>query len=616
MYDIKIRNGIIVNGTGAPRFKGDLGIRGGRIVAIGDAPDDAVREIDATGKIVCPGFIDVHTHYDAQFFWDRMLSPSPWYGVTTVVMGNCGFALAPTKADDRQGLLECLQHVEGIPFKSSWPAMGNGNWGYETFPEYLDLVERRGSALNMVAQVGHTALRIWVMGAEAASSRVATDEEIAAMCRIAVEGLNAGAGGLSTSSTPAHFGGGGIPVPSRFADEREHLALAGAIMQAKHGVWQGNMGTVINPEFVMRVLDETGVPVTEISPGVFTTNAFDDWKILEELRDLGYQIYGQMGIVPNVLFTGLHEPFMFALDQPGGVFMIPPLTDLFAEFIDMHSNEERLAAYRHPDFLPRFVEETNVESWNATYWPAISIAVSPTQPEWEGRRIVDIAAETGRKPAEILYEISVESDLAARIMIMSEARDMMYLMQQDFVRIGLHDAGAHLAQIAESRWPLSLLGSYVRERGLPLERAVQMATIHCAEAFGILERGLLMAGWHADVVVFDPDSIIDGPIREHPDLPGGATRLMADPFGIDYVIVNGTVIREHGKDSLDPAGPLPGQLIREFAPHSNRRCKPIPAELHARARAQHEKKIQANADRSDGAPPAPDPAQPGRTVVW
>jgi N-acyl-D-amino-acid deacylase len=614
VYDVKFRNGLIVDGAGSPGYVGDVGVRAGRVVAVKDAPDEARREIDCTGLVICPGFIDVHTHYDVQLFWDRMLSPSPWHGVTTVVMGNCGFALAPAKAEDRHFLLETLQHVEGIPFSASWPATGNGEWGFETFPEWLDLIERKGVAVNVASLIGHTAVRTWVMGPDdARSTRTPTDAELTEMCRIVREALEAGAAGFSTTSTPAHFGAGGAPVPSRWAQEGEHLALARTIAEVGRGRWQGTFGTVLTPEFLLDVLDKTGVAMCEITPGGFTRP-----DIYDALADQGYETYGQMGIVPNVIYTGLHEPFMFALDQPGGVYMIETAGELFNPIMDLPTVEERLAAYKDPSFLPKFIETTDIPSWNEVYWPDIKVAIAPTRLEWEGRRIVDIAEEVGRKPAEILWEISVDSNLAARINIRGGGRDMLQMLSvQDRVLPGLHDAGAHLAQIAESRWPTNLLGSYVRERGLPLERAIRLATSASARAYGIVDRGILSPGWWADVLVFNPETVIDGPIREAADLPGGATRLISEPTGVEYVMVNGTIIREQGKDAVDAEGDLPGRILREFAPHNGKKGS-IPQWVFDAVHEMTEARIKAQAERAaaTGSELPTDPAQPGRVVSF
>ena len=596
MLDLKIRNGRIINGTGAPSFVGDVGVRGGRVVAVGRVDDDAHREIDASDRVVCPGFIDTHTHYDAQLNWDRLLSPSPWYGVTTAVMGNCGFALAPCKEGDRRFLLQTLQHVEGIDFRSSWPALGNGDWSYETFPEYLDFVDRHNCSINLVAQIGHTALRTWVLGADGATSRTATDDEIARMAAMVTEALDAGAVGLSTTATPGHNGIDGVPVPSRWADEREFLALGHAIMRARHGRLQGTQGTVLNGRFLLELLDQTAVPLCEITPT-------SSHEVRTALWDLGYQIFPQLQVIPGSFHTGLHDPVYFALNMSAGIYRVPPLHELFGPVIAGRTRDEMLEYYRAPDFLQRFIAATDVDSWNDRYWPVIEIARSPRHPEWEGRSAAEVADATGMTAAEVVYDVCVASDLEGRFRICFPPFDSLpgleTLRTYDDVGLGLHDAGAHLSQISTASWPGRLLGTFVREGGLPLERAVQHATSLSAAQFGIVDRGLLVSGRAADLVVFDPDTIGEGPVREVDDLPEGASRLISEPIGIDHVIVNGTVIREHNRDVVEPDGPLPGRLLRDFQPTPRRRTAlPVPAWIRDRIEAE----IAARGDR--GATPA------------
>jgi N-acyl-D-aspartate/D-glutamate deacylase len=614
MLDLNIRNGTVVNGTGAPAFVGDVGVRAGRIVAVGAVDDDAAREIDATGLVVCPGFIDTHTHYDAQLNWDPLLSPSSWFGVTTVVMGNCGFALAPCRAEDRRFLLQTLQHVEGIEFRSSWPALRNGDWGYETFPEYLDFLDAHACSVNLVAQIGHTALRTWVMGPDAATSRVATDDELARMGDLVTEALDHGAVGLSTSGTPGHCGIGGLPVPSRWADEREFLALAHAVMRARHGRLQGVLGNVFNNPFLLRLMEETGIPVCEITP------TRQD-HVRTALGDLGYEIWGQLQVIPGSMYTGLHDPFYFAINMPGGGgFNVPQLYDLFGPVISMKTHDELLEYYRADDFRDRFVADTDVDSWNRSYWPAIEVARAPGHPEWEDRRIVEVAQAAGLKPAEVVYEVCVASDLAGRIRICfgnhaDKLPGLETLRRFDDFGLGLHDAGAHLAQISTACWPGRLLGPFVREGGLPLERAVQHATSLSAAQFGILDRGLLLNGQAADIVVFDPVTIRDGPAEEVDDLPEGATRLVSEPIGIEYVVVNGTVTREHNKDAVDRDGPLPGKVLREFRPNPRHpEPRPVPQWIRDEVDAEWEARVARVMQITGGNPP-PDPAQPGRFLV-
>lgn len=246
-YDLKITGGTIIDGTGKPRFAGDVGISGGKVVALGPAPGDAVETIDATGRVVCPGFVDIHTHYDAQILWDRMLSISPWHGVTTVVMGNCGFGVAPTRVDHRDLIVRTLEKVEGMSVAALEAGMGR-EWGFETFPQYLDAIEKRGSAINVGAMIGHTPLRLYVMGEEA-TERPATEAEIADMRAIVGEALAAGAVGFATSHALTHIGYGGKPVPSRAAEFAEIRALAGALGEAGRGVMQATIG----PDDVRRI---------------------------------------------------------------------------------------------------------------------------------------------------------------------------------------------------------------------------------------------------------------------------------------------------------------------------------------------------------------------------
>ena len=232
-YDLRIAGGTIVDGTGAPGYQGDVGIADGKIVALGDAPDTAARTIDATDRIVAPGFVDIHTHYDAQIIWDRMLTISPWHGVTTVVMGNCGFGVAPTRPDHRDMIIETFERVEGMNKAALWAGLGD-DWPFETFPEYLDAIEQRGTALNVAAMIGHTPVRLYVMGEES-TERSATPEEVAEMQAIVGEAIEAGGIGFSTSQSPVHVGYQGRPVPSRLADFDEIRALCQPLGEAGEG---------------------------------------------------------------------------------------------------------------------------------------------------------------------------------------------------------------------------------------------------------------------------------------------------------------------------------------------------------------------------------------------
>ena len=279
-------------------------------------------------------------------------------------------------------------------------------------------------------------------------------------------------------------------------------------------------------------------------------------------------------MLPNTFEVGLAEPFMFAIDQPAAA-MKPavPLNELFVPIMDMDTEAERLAAYQDPDFRRRFIEMTDEPGWNEVYWPRLLINYAPTRPELEGRGLLEVANELGRNPADLMLDLCLETDLEARFGAVSGSSERLPDKQMAFyesgnVTLGLGDAGAHQSQLFDGRYPARLLGTWVRERGLSMARAVQMLTKDEADLFGILDRGELQVGFAADVVVFDPATIQDGPLQRVNDLPTGARRLVSEPTGIEYVVVNGTVIREHGKDAVDIDGELPGFLLRKFRTHA------------------------------------------------
>src|SRR5262245_46520799 len=259
-YDLKIAAGRIIDGSGSPALTGDIAIKDGRIAAVGAAPGDARQTIDAAGRVVCPGFVDIHTHYDAQVLWDRMLSISPWHGVTTVVIGNCGFGVAPTRPQHRELILRTLEKVEGMSFSSLSAGLGS-DWPFETFPQYLDAVERRGMAINVAAFVGHTPVRLYVMGEEA-TERPATSDEIARMRAIVREAVASGAAGFATSKAPTHVGYAGKPVPSRVAEADEIRALAEALGEVGHGVMQATAGPGLFFDQFAELTQASGRPLT------------------------------------------------------------------------------------------------------------------------------------------------------------------------------------------------------------------------------------------------------------------------------------------------------------------------------------------------------------------
>jgi len=562
MYDLKVVNGTVVDGTGAPRLVGDVGVRDGKIVDVGDAPDDARQLVDATGRVVTPGFIDVHTHYDAQVVWDPMLSFSPNHGVTSVVMGNCGIGFAPCRERDREFMMELMTLAEGIPYESL--ELGLGDWGFETYPQYLDLLERRGVAINVASQVGHHAIKVWAMG-EDAQDRFADAAEMREQLELLRAALRVGAAGFSIYNGPAHYGPGGKPVPSRLTTYDQFRQFLQVMSEERKGGIDVNWGPSFNIRTIPELTAEFGVPVnrpqTHTGRQPYTQRNLDASAAFKK----GAIWNVQFGIMANSFEVGLEDPFMFAIDQPVGTRRGKPLYDLFHPLTAM-TVPERLATYLQPEFRRQFELQTDRDDWNNNYWPLIYISYSPTRPELEGRFLVDLAREFSVSPAGLMLDLSIESDLQARFVIENpqDEDEVERLLNDDAFRIGASDAGAHQGQLADYRYPTYFLGHWVREKEFPLERAIQSMTSMPAASYGMKGRGVLAPGYAADITVHDPDSVASGPLKRVNDLPGGARRLFSDGEGIDYVIVNGSVLLDHGREAVTPDS-LPGHVLRDFA---------------------------------------------------
>ena len=540
--EIVIRGGTVVDGSGARGRAADVAIAGGMITEIG--PNlRGERELDGSGCVVAPGFIDIHTHYDAQVFWDPALRPSSYHGVTTVVAGNCGFAIAPTRAEHHDVIVHTLENVEDMD-----PATLSAGivWDFETFPEYLESVRRRGTQLNFTAYIGHTAVRLYAMG-DAAYERAATADEIERMCALVREGIEAGAAGFSTSYSFAHRGVEGKPVPSRFAENDENQAL-------------------------FRAAGETGKGVVLMTPGQVTYADMYEWQPSIG-RPFMYPLFAAPG--------GRHlEPL--ELHEQGlarGVNVWPqvtprPLTmqftmadayslntgEVFGELLKV-SRPVRLAAYRDPAW--RALAAADLEhSRMKPRWETFEVSESERFPELVGRRVADLARERGCAPLDVMCELAVGEDLETRFrayIANDDVDEVGKLLTHDHVVLGLSDAGAHVDQLCDAPLPTDLLGTWVRQRQvMPLEQAVRKLTGEPADIFGFVRRGYLREGNWADVCVFEPDNVGTGPLRRVRDFPADGERLTAEePTGVRHVLVNGTPIRLEG-EQLDPATNRPG----------------------------------------------------------
>jgi N-acyl-D-amino-acid deacylase len=552
-FDLLIREGTIVDGTGAAARAGDVGVRDGRIVALGDVRGSARRTIDARGMVVAPGFVDIHTHYDAQIFWDRLLTISPWHGVTSVVMGNCGFGIAPTRAAHRELILRTLESVEGMSLDALIAGVGS-DWPFETFPQYLDAIERRGSAINVGAMIGHTPVRLFVMGEES-TERAATADEVARMQAIVREALDAGALGFATSKAPTHVGYAGRPVPSRAASLEEIEALAACLGDTGHGVLQATIGRGFFLDELAAIQKRTSRPVTwtALLAGMLGPDGHR-W-VLErtaEMQHAGVEVVPQVSCRPLMVEFQFKAPFPFE--------SLP-----FFQPVSAADRAGKARIYADPDFRRTFREQGQGGVLSAR-WQDTTIAEAPSEPALNERNLAEVAAERGVHPVDLALDLALASDLEARFRMAVTNTDegiVAELLRDPTVALGLSDAGAHASQLCDASFSTHLLGHWVREKKtLSLEAAVRLLTSRGADLFGLAGRGRLAPGAIADVTVFDPDTVGCTPLRRVNDLPAGADRLVSDATGVHAVVVGGVVIREDGRDRISAGDPLPGRLLR------------------------------------------------------
>ena len=555
MHEIVIRGGTLVDGTGAPGRPADLAIRDGRIVEIGARLSGAgaeTVELDASGCVVAPGFIDIHTHYDAQVFWDPALTPSCFHGVTTVVAGNCGFSIAPTRPEHREVIAKTLEKVEDMNVDTLAAGIP---WDFETFPEYMASVAKRGTVLNWAAYVGHTALRLFHMGVEA-YERKATHDEIAAMARSVREALEGGAVGLATSFAPTHVGLNGMPIPSRVAELAEFEAMAAELGKLGRGVIEATLGAGFAFDEIYEFQRRVKAPLTYTAllaiPGLWQHGA----KVHAREIQNGSDVWPQISCRKITLQTQLRDPFPF--DQA------TCFSELYAQ-----APEVRLQRYRDPKWRARASDEL-AKTALPTRWENFEIAESEVHADLVGRSLVEVAEERGTTPLDLILDLSLEENLETRFRYIQSNDDeegIEFLLQQNQMLLGLSDAGAHVGMLCDACLPTDLLGTWVRDRGvLSLEQAVHKLSGEPASIFRFEDRGVLREGAHADVVVFNPDSVAPGEIRRVREFPADADRLTADqPVGIVHVLVNGTPIQTDGVSAATTIEARPGQPARQLS---------------------------------------------------
>ncbi len=544
--DLVLRGGKLVDGTGAPARAADVGVAGGRIAVVGEVAADGAEEIDLDGLVLAPGFVDIHTHYDAQITWDPDLTPSCWHGVTTVVMGNCGFGIAPTRPEHRAVIARTLENVEGM----SVDALEAGiDWTFETFPEYLDAVDAIEKRLNVGALIGHTPLRLYVLGDEA-TERAATDAEIERMKVIVREAIDAGAMGFATSKSPTHSGDGGKPVPSRLAEVDEIGRIAAALAEAGRGVVQATPGSGFFTDQFSELAQRLGRPVTwtALLTGMFGMGKGVALNLLEKQMASGGEVWPQIACRPLVMQVNLADPFPFA--------MLPAFKEILAV-----ARPDRADLYADPAWRERARVDV-AKRWEHL-WPKTTVQETVKHAELrDGPSLAELAAQRGTDPLDVLLDLSLDENLQTRFRVVlanDDAEELATLLRDDRAVLGLSDAGAHASQLCDANFSTHLLGHWVRETGvLTLEQAVHRLTGHAANVFRLEDRGVLRTGAWADLVAFDADTVAAGELERVWDLPGGADRLIAHGTGIEHVWVNGTAIRLGGED-LDAR---PGALMR------------------------------------------------------
>ncbi len=555
MHEIAIRGGLLIDGTGAPGRRLDVGIAGGRIAELAPTVRGA-REIDASGRIVAPGFIDLHTHYDPQVLWDPALTPSSCQGVTSVVAGNCGYSIAPTRAEGRGSLMRTLDKVEDMRLETLEAGI---DWNFESYGEYLARVERAGVAINFGGYVGHTPVRAYVLGDDA-YERKASEAEIAQMKRIVADSIRGGALGFSSDRAGFHIGDGGRPVPSVMSSQEELEALAS--VPAEIGLGIVHIATGEEFDWIYAFQQRTGRRVNWSAiltyPPSWTSRAPYRQKLARHLeaRRAGADVFVQVTCRPIVQQIVMREPTSF--------YQMPAFAELAAL-----PHAERPKLYADRAWRARVSEQFDSRKWIDPGWPTVTISESTSHPELVGRSVQSLADERGATPFDVVADVSLADDLMTRFEIVfanNDADGVRELLTAEGCVLGLSDAGAHVGQICDAVMPTDFLARWVRDRGIMSpERGLQKLTGEIAHVLAI-DRGVLRVGAAADVVVLDWEKIAPGPIRRVADMPAGGDRLLADqPGGIDHVFVNGVAIRSEGRSVLDALDRLPGHVLRPSA---------------------------------------------------
>ena len=554
-YDLLIRNGTVVDGTGAPSYRADVAVADGKIAAIGTITDGAKKTLDASDLIVAPGFVDPHTHYDAQICWDPLITSSSWHGVTSLVMGNCGVGLAPCKPENQEIAAWDLVNVEAIPFE----VLGKGvTWDWTTFPEYMDAAAKRGSGINLGFMAPLTPFRHWVMG-EDSMERAATPEERAQIKALIKEAVAAGAFGFSTTNVAQHIGYKGRPIACRQADWNELKAYANALRELGRGSIElaltNDVSVVDETDYALldMLVTESARPVTWLAllnRDDKPEAAMNTLRAVEPLFNKG--AIPQVTCRPLIIQIDLRKPFIFA--------NLPCWKPAFDRPV-----EEQKRFYQDEKFRAEFRKEMETPKvFNGKWERAIvHIATKPELQALVGQSVAEIARQRGKDGLDTFLDLCIEDDLQLEYtyeLFNADENRIPELITHDQVMVGLSDGGAHVDMLCDAGYCTYLLGTWVRDRQvMSLEHAVKRITSEPAAFYGLTTRGKIEQGLAADFAIFDLNTVGSkkrGEMRT--DLPGGGRRLVMPAEGVMHTVVNGSVLYEDQKHT----GVLPGQVLR------------------------------------------------------
>ena len=544
MLDVLFRGARVYDGSGAESVTQPVGIRDGMVVSVGDTAEPARRSIDVAGLALMPGIVDLHTHYDAQITWDATLSPSVALGVTTAVMGNCGFGIAPCPAGERETVLRNLSVVEGMDVAA---LLAGTRWEFESFPQYLAMLERQRPLANVAVLAQHSTIRSAVMGPGASERKAPSERELGEMRRLVAEALDAGAIGFASSFSPNHSGWGGRPMPSTIATDDELRALVRVLGEKRRGIFVMATGPRATPEYMEALATETGRPafiVTVLTmynraqPG----RALEMYERCAQALARGHEVYIHANCQPLSFDFTLREPYiLYSHDAFDAVKAVP--------------HEARAAIYRSPEFRERLRRNFREPRQGILFYG------DWTQVERDGVPVTELARRRGKDALDYVFDLPLDVQLVAKLYQNDDA-GVAPLLKHPAGVIALSDAGAHLIYFCDAGYGLHFLAHWVRELGtFTLEEGVRRLTSDPARKYRIAERGLISPGYKADVVLFDPAKVGVSPLRRVNDLPGGGTRMVRDPGGVHGVWVNGVQVFDGRYTTLDSG---PGQVLRHF----------------------------------------------------